>query len=202
MNQQILAAKKFLESLGYTVTKINEEETVTHGDKFQVGDVLEYSGLYGGSYTSKITDIKGDKIYVETSWTSEDTGDTVTDKDTFSIEKDPDGNDCIIVWEYRGNYGYVYPPVRTNESIVSSLDKDVMRAVNELAPSAMAWREGHEIRHTKTDVIGEFKGYKKNPISGRYTAIITTPDEIIKYPLEDMQSDIKAGILINLSLRK
>lgn len=140
MNQQVLRAKTLLESHGYQVTKINEEESVSHGKKFKVGDVFEYTGLYGGSFTCKITDIKGGKIYVDISWTSEDTGDTVTDKDTYYIEKDPDGKECIIVWEYRGEYGYVYPPKDVDES----QEEDVQYGVHQFSTDSIIFRGTEE----------------------------------------------------------
>ena len=92
----------------------DEEERTSHtlyeGLSFQEGDVLEYSGLFGGSYTSRVTKIEGSKMWVDTSWTAEESGEEVHDEDTFFIVKDDEGNDCIEVYHYQGEVGRVYPP--------------------------------------------------------------------------------------------
>lgn len=114
----------------------DEEERTSHtlyeGLSFKEGDVLEYSGLFGGSYTSRITKIEGSKMWVDTSWTAEESGEEVHDEDTFFIVKDDEGNDCIEVYHYQGEVGRVYPPAtKVNESYWIN-NKEVMSEVSNL----------------------------------------------------------------------
>ena len=114
----------------------DEEERTSHtlyeGLSFKEGDVLEYSGLFGGSYTSRVTKIEGSKMWVDTSWTAEESGEEVHDEDTFFIVKDDEGNDCIEVYHYQGEVGRVYPPAtRVNESYWIN-NKEVMSEVSNL----------------------------------------------------------------------
>lgn len=85
-------------------------ESLTESATFKVGDILEYSGLHGGQYTATVKKIKDSTMYVDTSWVAEDTGKTVTEQDSFTIEKDSQGHERIVVWDYYGEKGYVYPP--------------------------------------------------------------------------------------------
>lgn len=114
----------------------DEEERTSHtlyeGLSFKEGDVLEYSGLFGGSYISRVTKIEGSKMWVDTSWTAEESGEEVHDKDTFFIVKDDEGNDCIEVYHYQGEVGRVYPPAtRVDESYWIN-NKDIMSEVSNL----------------------------------------------------------------------
>lgn len=86
------------------------DESNDDSPKFKVGDVIEWSGLYGGQYTGKISKVTDNRVTVDVSWTSEDDGRLITKPSTYPIEKDSEGNECIIVWEYHGHKGYVYPP--------------------------------------------------------------------------------------------
>lgn len=114
----------------------DEEERTSHtlyeGLSFQEGDVLEYSGLFGGSYTSRVTKIQGSKMWVDTSWTAEESGEEIHDEDTFFIVKDDEGNDCIEVYHYQGEVGRVYPPAtKVNESYWIN-NKEIMSEVSNL----------------------------------------------------------------------
>lgn len=114
----------------------DEEERTSHtlyeGLSFKEGDILEYSGLFGGSYTSRVTKIEGSKMWVDTSWTAEESGEEVHDEDTFFIVKDDEGNDCIEVYHYQGEVGRVYPPAtKVNESYWIN-NKDIMSEVSAL----------------------------------------------------------------------
>lgn len=77
---------------------------------FMKGDQLEWSGLYGSQYSGVVTDVNDEYITVDVMWTAEDTGDTVIDTQKFEIVTDPEGKECIIVWTYGSDAGYVYPP--------------------------------------------------------------------------------------------
>ena len=77
---------------------------------FMVGDQLEWSGLYGGQYKGVVTNVNDEYVTVEVMWTAEDSGDTIIDTQQFEIATDPEGRECIIVWTYGSNAGYVYPP--------------------------------------------------------------------------------------------
>lgn len=78
--------------------------------QFKVGDKFTHSGLYGGTYTSIVKSINGNKLNVETTWTSEDDGSIKSADRIYKITTDDEGNECIVVWEYNGSKGYVYPP--------------------------------------------------------------------------------------------
>ena len=90
---------------------------------FMVGDQLEWSGLYGGEYKGVVTNVTDEYITVDVMWTAEDTGDTVTNTQRFEIATDPEGKECIIVWTYGSDAGYVYPP--SNDYINSAHEYDV-----------------------------------------------------------------------------
>ena len=90
---------------------------------FMVGDQLEWSGLYGGQYKGVVTNVTDEYITVDVMWTAEDTGDTVTNTRRFEIATDPEGKECIIVWTYGSDAGYVYPP--SNDYINSAEESDV-----------------------------------------------------------------------------
>lgn len=77
---------------------------------FMVGDQLEWSGLYGGQYKGVVTNVNDEYVTVEVMWTAEDSGDTIIDTQQFEIATDPEGRECIIVWTYGSDAGYVYPP--------------------------------------------------------------------------------------------
>ena len=90
---------------------------------FMVGDQLEWSGLYGGQYKGVVTNVTDEYVTVEVMWTAEDSGDTVIDTQRFEIATDPEGKECIIVWTYGSDAGYVYPP--SNDYINSAHEYDV-----------------------------------------------------------------------------
>lgn len=77
---------------------------------FMIGDQLEWSGLYGGQYKGVVTNVNDEYVTVNVMWTSEDSGKTITDTEQFEIATDPEGKECIIVWTYGSDAGYVYPP--------------------------------------------------------------------------------------------
>lgn len=87
---------------------------------FMVGDQLEWSGLHGGQYKGIVTNVNDEYVTVDVMWTSEDSGDTIIDTQQFEIATDPDGKECIIVWTYGSDAGYVYPP--SSSSANSSTD--------------------------------------------------------------------------------
>lgn len=89
---------------------------------FMVGDQLEWSGLYGGQYKGVVTDVNDEYITVDVMWTSEDTGDTVIDTQKFEIVGDPEGKECIIVYQYGSDAGYVYPPSCDNVNSAEAID--------------------------------------------------------------------------------
>lgn len=91
---------------------------------FMVGDQLEWSGLYGGEYKGVVTSVNDEYITVDVMWTSEDSGDTITDTQQFEITTDPDGKECIIVWVYGSDAGYVYPPSSDDIDSAEELDED------------------------------------------------------------------------------
>lgn len=85
----------------------------------------------------------------------------------------------------------------SSEPYLSSLNKEVMRAVNSEAPKAMSWRDGDTIKNTKTGQRAKFRGYQKD-FSGKYKAILLgeDPDEEIKYTLSDLNKDIEGNVLV------
>lgn len=77
---------------------------------FQVGDELSWSRLSGGSVDAVVTKVTNDQVFLDTSWTSEDDGSTQHAPEVYDIETDPSGRECIVVWRYSGECGYMYPP--------------------------------------------------------------------------------------------
>lgn len=86
---------------------------------------------------------------------------------------------------------------------LSSFDKEVMRAVNDQAPSALHWKDGDQIKNTTNDAVGTFKGYIYVSTVQAYKAVIEREHdgkvEVSRYNLPSLQSDIKSGRLVNLS---
>jgi rubrerythrin len=114
INENLSEAKSIKEVL-------NEEVT-----QFKVGDEFTHSGLYGGTYTSIVKSINGNKLNVETTWTSEDDGSIKRADRIYKITTDGEGNECIVVWEYNGSKGYVYPP-SSNYQKPSNSPEDIIK---------------------------------------------------------------------------
>lgn len=124
-----------IKTFGAKGRKLNEDSlSESVGSTFKVGDTFEFSGLYGGNYTSKViaihpaddSEYEKNTLECETRWTNEDTGKQEVDTDNFEITTDNQGNECIVVWEYAGEKGYVYPPSaqhKTNSTETSIEDK-------------------------------------------------------------------------------
>lgn len=131
------AAKEFIDSLitendqfisSASRVSAADKDAVSYGNEsndedynpysFMEGDQLEWSGLHGGQYKGVVTDVNDEYITVDVMWTAEDTGDTVIDTQKFEIATDPEGKECIIVWTYGPDAGYVYPP--SGEEYVNS----------------------------------------------------------------------------------
>lgn len=90
---------------------------------FMIGDQLEWSGLYGGQYKGVVTNVNDEYVTVDVMWTSEDSGETIIDTERFEIATDPEGKECIIVWTYGSDAGYVYPP--SSEGFADEEDDDI-----------------------------------------------------------------------------
>ena len=84
---------------------------------------------------------------------------------------------------------------RVKENIQSSFEKDVMRAVNAEAPNVLHWKKGDKILSMKTKKVAIFQGYRKDPITGKYLAILSHNGEEIRYTLSDLQKEVKDHIL-------
>lgn len=92
-----------------TIMPVKESEGASRS--FKVGDIVEYSMLYGGSVTAKVVSRDKDSLELKETWTSEDDGSDVSDTTSYDIKVDKEGSEYIVVWEYRGEEGKVYPPV-------------------------------------------------------------------------------------------
>lgn len=112
---------------------------------FMVGDQLEWSGLYGGQYKGVVTNVNDEYVTVEVMWTAEDSGDTIIDTQQFEIATDPEGRECIIVWTYGSDAGYVYPP--SNDYINSAYEYDVSDW-RELASKSVEDSDGFNTDYT------------------------------------------------------
>lgn len=77
---------------------------------FKIGDRLNYSMLYGDSVDAKVIDRSSDKLTLREYWVAEDTWETVSKDTEYTIYKDDNGVEYIVVWEYKGHKGMVYPP--------------------------------------------------------------------------------------------
>lgn len=91
---------------------------------FMVGDQLEWSGLYGDQYKGIVTNVDDEYVTVEVMWTSEDSGDTIIDTQQFEIATGPDGKECIIVWTYGSDAGYVYPQYDGTIDFIPPMDDE------------------------------------------------------------------------------
>ena len=107
---------------------------------FMVGDQLEWSGLYGGQYKGVVTDVNDEYITVDVMWTAEDSGQTVLDTQQFEITTDPAGKECIIVWTYGAEAGYVYPP--SGDDYIHSADEYGVSGWKEVASKQVVDSDG------------------------------------------------------------
>ena len=106
---------------------------------FKVGDTFDYSGLYGGSQHCEVIKVTDDYIECKVTWTSEDDGKEVSDTSKFNLEKDSEGKQCAIVWEYHGEKGRVYPNESMNETI-----KEVQYGVHQFSTDSIIFRGTEE----------------------------------------------------------
>ena len=111
-----------------------------HPYSFMVGDQLEWSGLYGGQYKGIVTDVNDEYITVDVMWTAEDSGQTVLDTQQFEIVTDPAGKECIIVWTYGAEAGYVYPP--SGDDYIHSSDEYDISGWKEVASKQVVDSDG------------------------------------------------------------
>lgn len=132
-----------IKTFGAKGKKLNEDSlSESVGSTFKVGDIINYSGLHGGNYTSKViaihpaddSEYEKNTLECETRWTNEDTGKQEVDTDNFEITTDNQGNECIVVWEYAGEKGYVYPPSAQHKttSTETSIEDKVKQDAKEM----------------------------------------------------------------------
>ena len=93
----------FFDENGNLLEESNSSSTVS----FEVGDMFEREGLYGGSYDCKVVARKGNKISVKETWVAEDTGKNVSAVTTYDVQVDDEG-EYIVIWEYSGEEGRIY----------------------------------------------------------------------------------------------
>ncbi len=91
--------------------------------QFKVGDIFDFSGLYGQSFTLEVKSIEDNEMFAEVSWTAEDSGEIIRDNHVYELVTDDSGNESVVVWEYHGHKGYVYPKSNTNESVLQDIQK-------------------------------------------------------------------------------
>lgn len=126
---------------GNVAEAIEPEQVKAAGDatdrKFEVGDELEYTGVMTGLHVNlEVTKVTDDYLVADEIWIAEDTGKTCRSPRKFEIEKDDAGNDCIVVWEYHGEVGRVYPPAKATAEACSQTRsfktrKELAEAVEE-----------------------------------------------------------------------
>lgn len=78
--------------------------------KFVVGQQYSHEMLYGGHVDAKVSSISDDrqKVIFTEYWTSEDTGHTESADTEYPISVDQNGNEYVVVWEYKSQEGRVY----------------------------------------------------------------------------------------------
>jgi len=171
---------------------------------FKVGDTFTFSGLYGGDYTSKVVAIHNasggeypNSIECETTWTNEDTGKTEVDTDVWNLTKDNEGNECIVIWEYAGQKGYVYPPsAQSNSSTVeSSVEDKVKQDAKEMYEMGVA-----------CDSYEEFSNFMKQngktPTEDLYNLYVSTLENIhSKNKVTESLSDEQKAIVDKIADR-
>ena len=94
------------------MSKLNE--STTEDDIFKVGDVVNFSMLYGGIVTAEVVNRSGDTLTLREKWTAEDTGEITSEDTSYTVKKDSEGVEYIVTWEYHGHKGVVYPPRSKN----------------------------------------------------------------------------------------
>ena len=81
--------------------------------KFEIGHTDSYTGLYGGNYTVKVVARTENTVTLRSFWIAEDTGEDCHDDTVYDIEVHDLVNgiesERIVIWEYRGERGYLYP---------------------------------------------------------------------------------------------
>lgn len=93
--------------------------------RFEVGMQVSFSMLYGGTVSATVTRVLKTKVELTESWIAEDTGDTVTDKTSYKKRIDADGNESIVIWEYKGHECIIYPPAEDDGDNPSNTNSDV-----------------------------------------------------------------------------
>lgn len=116
---------------------VNNDKSFNSNNVFEIGDMFEFTGLYGGSYDCKIVGRNKDIVTVNQTWISEDTGKEISKTTKYDVHTDDEG-EYIVIWQYRNEEGKVYAhsTVSLTDSfyIESKLVSDDCKLVEALAP--------------------------------------------------------------------
>lgn len=116
---------------------VNNDKSFDSNNVFEIGDMFEFTGLYGGSYDCKIVGRNNNVVTVNQTWISEDTGKEISKTTKYDVHTDDEG-EYIIIWQYRDEEGKVYAhnTVSLTDSFYteSKLMSDDCELVEDLAP--------------------------------------------------------------------
>ena len=116
---------------------VNNGKSFDSNNVFEIGDMFEFTGLYGGSYDCKIVRRNKDTVTVNQTWISEDTGKEISKTTKYNVHTDDEG-EYIVMWQYRDEEGKVYAhnTVSLTDSFhtESKLMSDDCKLVEALAP--------------------------------------------------------------------
>ncbi|MDO4647194.1 MAG: hypothetical protein Q4B26_00990 [Eubacteriales bacterium] len=76
--------------------------------RFNVGETLSFTMLYGGHVTATITSRSKDSLVLKETWIAEDTGSPASASTLYPILLDNDSKEYIEIWEYHGEHGVIY----------------------------------------------------------------------------------------------
>lgn len=120
---------------------VNNDKSFDSNNVFEIGDMFEFTGLYGGSYDCKIVRRNNDTVTVNQTWISEDTGKEISKTTKYDVHTDDKG-EYIVMWQYRDEEGKVYAhntvsladSFYTESKLVSDDSNDNFDLVESLAP--------------------------------------------------------------------
>jgi hypothetical protein len=76
--------------------------------KFETGQRVSYSMLYGGRVTAIVSNVTDEEVVLTESWFAEDMLETVSEDTTYQKYTNEDGDEYIVIWEYKGEVGRLY----------------------------------------------------------------------------------------------
>lgn len=170
--EEIIRSKDnvFFDENGNLLEESNSSSTIS----FEVGDMFEREGLYGGSYDCKVVARKGNKISVQETWVAEDTGKNVSAITTYDVQVDDEG-EYIVIWKYSSEEGRIYA-------------HDVVKVGSRLANNNNTLNENSENNNSGLKVISSQRRSDTNQLEKAtykfYPAVYIQGDDNAYYEVE------------------